>query len=142
MGAAFIVTVLVCYGYNLFRNRQSILYGLPREARWITPKELMDRPQSNSTKIPRLLHQSWKSNDLPKRVQAWSRSCRLLNPDWEYVLWTDEDNRVLVERFATQFASTYEGLFSEIYRADAARLFYVLVFGGLTSTFPDTLNLI
>ena len=128
--AAFIVTLLLCYGYNLFRSKHARLYALPREARWLTPRQLMDRAQTNSTRIPRLLHQSWKSTEIPKRVQAWSRSCRQLNPDWEYVLWTDEDNRMLVERFATQFVSTYEGLYSEIYRADAARLFYVLVFGG------------
>lgn len=54
-----------------------------------------------------------------------------MNPDFEWVLWTDEYNRRLVERYAPEFLVKYDGLKSEIYRADAVRNLYMFVFGGV-----------
>lgn len=103
----------------------------PREAKRLYPKELMQRPLATDlTSIPKLFHQSWINSTLPAKFEEWSHSCRRANPDWEWVLWTDEDNLILVEKYAPWFASTYDALHSEIYRADTARNVYMHVFGG------------
>ena len=102
------------------------------EARRITAKELMSRPlPKDQTRAPKLLHQSWKDKDLPPKFQRWSQTCRRMNPDWEYVLWTDKDNLALVKRFLPWFKKPYRELTSEIYRADSVRNAYVGVFGGV-----------
>lgn len=80
--------------------------------------------------MPKLLHQSWSTTILPSKFEQWSLSCRDMNPDFEWVLWTDEDNRRLVEKYAPEFLVKYDGLKSEIYRADAVRNLYMFVFGG------------
>ena len=101
------------------------------EAKRLYPEELMQRPLATDlTSIPKLLHQSWINSTLPAKFEEWSHSCRKTNPDWEWVLWTDEDNMKLVEKYAPWFASTYDALHSEIYRADTARNIYMHVFGG------------
>ncbi|KAG8809609.1 hypothetical protein FRC19_005126, partial [Serendipita sp. 401] len=70
--------------------------------------------------LPRLLiHQSWKTRDLPSRFQKWSNDWRRIHGKrWTYVLWTDEDNRQLVEKFYPEYLETYNNLPREIFRAD------------------------
>ena len=84
----------------------------------------------DQTTIPRIFHQSWVDHDLPKKFEEWSRSCRKMHPDWEWVLWTNEDNHDLVKKYAPWFLETYEALESEILRADSVRNIYMHVFGG------------
>ena len=70
------------------------------------------------------------NTSIPAPMQAWASTCRGLNDGWEYVLWTDDDNREMVKRFAGWFEDTYTDLKAEIYRADSARNVYMAVFGG------------
>lgn len=97
----------------------------------LSPTDLMARPLSASQiQVPKLLHQSWSTATLPAKFEQWSVSCREMNPDFEWVLWTDEDNRELVEKYAPDFLLMYDELKSEIYRADAVRNLYMFIFGG------------
>ena len=108
-----------------------VLHKKPTIARRLYPEELMQRPLATDlTQIPKLFHQSWVNRTLPAKFEEWSYSCRKQHPDWEWVLWTDEDNLKLVEKYAPWFLNTYEDLTSEIYRADTARNMYMHVFGG------------
>ena len=111
--------------------KSSGLKSKAKEAKRLYAEELLQRPLATDlTSIPKLFHQSWMNSTLPAKFEEWSHSCRQANPDWEWVLWTDEDNMKLVEKYAPWFAKTYEALHSEIYRADAARNIYMHVFGG------------
>ena len=60
---------------------------------------LVDRPELEGG-ITRILHQSWKSRELPAHFKHWQGSWRANHPGWEYRLWTDQDNRDLVARLA------------------------------------------
>ena len=93
--------------------------------------DLLSRPpaaQSNS--IPRIIHQSWKSSELPFRFKSWNLSCRRKHKDWEWVLWTDEDNLDLVRRYFPWLEEAYSALPSPIFRADFMRSLYMYKFGG------------
>ena len=101
------------------------------QASILSPTDLMARPLSASQiQVPQLLHQSWSTATLPAKFEHWSVSCREMNPDFEWVLWTDEDNRKLVEKYAPDLLLMYDELKSEIYRADAVRNLYMFIFGG------------
>ena len=105
----------------------------PREARILSAQELLARPlTSNLTTVPKLFHQSWSNATLPAKFEKWSRSCRRAHPNWEWVLWTDQDNLDLVRKHASWFANTYEDLEDRIpvYRADVARNLYMHLYGG------------
>lgn len=121
-------------GHNVLDSISRISEHKPNErgmAKRLYPEDLMQRQLATYlTSIPKLFHQSWINDTLPAKFEEWSSSCRAAHPDWEWVLWTDEDNRRLVERDAPWFIDTYESLQSEIYRADAARNMYMHVFGG------------
>lgn len=74
--------------------------------------------QSDADTIPRLIHQSWKSEAVPRRYERWQQSWKDLHPDWAYKLWTDVSNRALLQdhyiwcagssAYAVLFASSCE----------------------------------
>ncbi|KAK4939875.1 hypothetical protein LTR10_019943 [Elasticomyces elasticus] len=113
--------------------RPSTLRGLTnRKAKYLSPAELMQRPISESLQtIPKLFHQSWSSTDLPAKFGQWSATCRSQHPDWEWVLWTDEDNEELVKTHFPWLLKTYQSLPGTIYRADLVRNLYMYMFGGV-----------
>ena len=39
--------------------------------------------------IPRIIHQTWKSRDIPKHLRGYQESWLHKHPDWEYRLWDD-----------------------------------------------------
>ncbi|KAJ3081106.1 hypothetical protein HK102_002580, partial [Quaeritorhiza haematococci] len=84
-----------------------------------------------SYKIPKIMHQSWKTSTVPPRFSKWSSSWKRLHPTWEYRLWTDDDNRALVESHYPWFLETYNSFPKNILRADTARYMYMHRYGGV-----------
>ena len=80
--------------------------------------------------IPRVVHQTWPSRELPAKLASFVRSWHRLQPHWGYRLHTDSDNQELVK-------SRYEWLWphyaamTSIQQADVARLLYMHAFGGV-----------
>ncbi|KAH7316723.1 nucleotide-diphospho-sugar transferase [Stachybotrys elegans] len=98
----------------------------------LSPSELLCRAVDPKTPgIPKLLHQSWKDNDLPAKFKRWSRGCREKHVGWEWVLWTDDDNLKLVQTYFPWLEDIYLELPGPIYRADFVRNLYMYMFGGV-----------
>jgi mannosyltransferase OCH1-like enzyme len=38
--------------------------------------------------IPEIIHQTWKTTDIPSEMVAFQRTWTEHHPDWEYRLWT------------------------------------------------------
>jgi inositol phosphorylceramide mannosyltransferase catalytic subunit len=49
-------------------------------------------------------------------MQKWSESWKVKNPDWRYILWTDDDNRKLIQSDFSWFLSTYDAMPDNINR--------------------------
>jgi mannosyltransferase OCH1-like enzyme len=83
--------------------------------------------------IPAIIHQSWKDAEVPADVYplSWQQSWKTLHPGWRHVLWTDEDNRRLVETKYAEFLEFYDSLDVGIKRADFSRFLYMHAFGGV-----------
>jgi mannosyltransferase OCH1-like enzyme len=80
--------------------------------------------------IPRILHQTWKNNDIPENFKEMADSWRQKHIDWEYVLWTDEMNRNFIKENFAYFLPTFDGYESNIQRVDAVRYFILYKHGG------------
>lgn len=101
------------------------------KAKSLSPATLMERPISKDLQtIPKLIHQSWSSHELPTKFEKWSDTCRRQHSDWEWVLWTDKDNEELVKTHFPWLLKTYRDLPGVIFRADMARNLYMYMFGG------------
>ena len=81
--------------------------------------------------IPKIIHQTWKTANLPAKWQALQRSWREYHPTWEYRLWSDAMNRDFIAQFYTWFLPIYDSYTDNIKRADAVRYFYMYHFGGV-----------
>eukprot|EP00039_Didymoeca_costata_P020503 m.341483 g.341483 ORF g.341483 m.341483 type:complete len:322 (-) comp20145_c0_seq1:34-999(-) len=81
--------------------------------------------------IPKIIHQTYKTAELPA---AWKDSPALwkkFHPGWEYKLWTDVDNRKLIEDDYPWFLRQYDAYPHPIQRADAVRYFILHKYGGV-----------
>jgi hypothetical protein len=97
----------------------------------LSPAKLLCRPlASDISAVPKLLHQTCKSTELPSKFESWSKVCREEHNDWEWVLWTDEDNLTLVRKYFPWLEDTYLALPGDIYRVDLVRNMYMYIFGG------------
>lgn len=45
---------------------------------------------SEKERIPKIIHQTWFSGEVPKSFFHWKESWKREHPDWEYILWTKE----------------------------------------------------
>jgi len=84
--------------------------------------------------IPKLLHQTYKSHDLPERLGRYHASWgRHLPSNWTRWLWTDEEMRALVADKYPWFLETYDGYDAKVKRFDACRIFFMHQYGGVYS---------
>eukprot|EP00475_Leptophrys_vorax_P033220 TRINITY_DN51999_c0_g1_i1.p1 TRINITY_DN51999_c0_g1~~TRINITY_DN51999_c0_g1_i1.p1 ORF type:complete len:364 (+),score=63.11 TRINITY_DN51999_c0_g1_i1:28-1092(+) len=91
--------------------------------------------------IPPIVHQSWKSTEVPSLTIAdgrefdyhkWIRSWSSLNEHWEYMFWTDQDNDKLFETHPR--LEPYKSTFFQhggVTRSDYARYAYLYLYGGV-----------
>eukprot|EP00966_Prymnesium_polylepis_P001719 39520-Prymnesium_polylepis.1 len=81
---------------------------------------------------PRLLHQSWANASAPLILEGQAVRWRaVLGPRWRHRLWTDADNRALWAKHAPSMLPVYDRYAQPIERADATRLLYLAVEGGV-----------
>ena len=81
--------------------------------------------------IPKILHQTWKDKEVPKKWKEAQESCRRLHADYEYRLWTDTEALRLIETRFPWFLETYLSYPYDIQRVDALRYFVLNEFGGI-----------
>ena len=81
--------------------------------------------------IPKLIHQTAKTAELPECCRAMRDRLVALHPDWTYKLWTDADNLAFVKAEFPDFLHVYVGLPKNIMRADVIRYLLMYRLGGL-----------
>jgi mannosyltransferase OCH1-like enzyme len=81
--------------------------------------------------IPRILHQTWKTEHVPARWQDARRSWLAAHPGWEHRFWTDEDLDRLVRTRAPGFYPLWRAYPWDIQRVDSARYLMLHELGGV-----------
>ncbi|TFY83950.1 hypothetical protein EWM64_g79 [Hericium alpestre] len=123
---------LILLGTVAVLSSVSYYLAIP-DAAYITEQEL-DAPPSNNTaieRIPRIIHQTWKTETLPPRWKDISEECRAMMPDYEYMLWTDATSREFIAEQYSWFLDTFDSYTYPIQRADAIRYFVLHYYGGI-----------
>lgn len=83
--------------------------------------------------IPKIIHQTWKTNQVPDEWKTSPVMWKKLHPDWTYKLWTDEDNLNFIKKKYPWYLKTYLSFPYNIQRADAIRYCILYEYGGLYS---------
>jgi inositol phosphorylceramide mannosyltransferase catalytic subunit len=81
--------------------------------------------------IPKIIHQTWRTRDLPENFARWSAAWKALHPRWRYVLYDDADIDRIVRERAPQYADAFFALPRVIQRIDMFRYLVVWLDGGL-----------
>ena len=81
--------------------------------------------------IPKIIHQTWKTEGVPRSFGFFQQSWQRHHPDWEYCLWTDRDNREFIARHYPWFLPIFDGYATPICRVDAVRYFLLRHYGGV-----------
>jgi len=112
-----------------FRGR--FLFAPPPVCKACAAPPPSNTSRSCTSRIPRIIHQSYKTSQLPARWADTPDAWRNTHPEYEYKFWSDADNRELVRTKYPWFLPTYDGYAHPISRADAARYLVVLTYGGV-----------
>jgi mannosyltransferase OCH1-like enzyme len=90
-----------------------------------------DEVANNSSIIPKIIFQTWKSHhEMPENYAYWRASFSRNNPGYRCLLWDDADNRQFIEEKFPWFLARYDSYPREILRADIIRLFFLYAYGG------------
>ncbi|KAI0304235.1 nucleotide-diphospho-sugar transferase [Russula brevipes] len=131
LGLFLLGTVLVLSSVSYYLSIPDLAY--------IREEELNPTPDSSNQtsqprrpeRIPKIIHQTWKSETLPDKWKPVSEECRALMPDYEYMLWTDASSREFVAQNYRWFLDTFDSYPYAIQRADAIRYFVLHHYGGI-----------
>jgi mannosyltransferase OCH1-like enzyme len=81
--------------------------------------------------IPKIIHQTWKTNIVPVQYNESVLSCQKNNPTYKYILWTDGDMNTFVLTHFPRIYDTYKSYPYNIQRCDAFRYMVLYVYGGI-----------
>ncbi|AJW04859.1 Sur1p [Saccharomyces cerevisiae YJM1401] len=87
--------------------------------------------------IPKIIHQTYKTEDIPEHWKEGRRKCLDLHPDYKYILWTDEMAYEFIKEEYPWFLDTFENYKYPIERADAIRYFILSHYGGVYIDLDD-----
>lgn len=90
--------------------------------------------------IPKIIHQTYKTTDVPKVWRAGQQACVDLHPDYQYILWTDDMAREFISEEYPWFLKTWDAYKYPIQRADAIRYFALAHYGGIYIDLDDVCN--
>eukprot|EP00912_Choanoflagellata_sp_UC4_P000301 UC4_evm3s182 len=120
-----------CKG-SIFRDRNTARISIPPSA---TEFNLTLKSWASKEKtifdVPKLIHQTWKSDVIPDRFVSYVETWLQNNPGYTYVLWTNFDNSNLIDTYFPSFKDMFENYELPIQRADAIRYFIMYAYGGI-----------
>lgn len=90
-------------------------------------------PSRLANGLPKIIHQTWKTKDVPAHWLPSHHAWATLHPTWLYILWTDADIECYIKTLRPAAWSTFQKLPHMIQRVDLFRYFVLHDFGGIYS---------
>jgi inositol phosphorylceramide mannosyltransferase catalytic subunit len=131
---AILAVFLIYKLFDLF----TLLYDDSRQYEFLS-SELNNQQYVNSQPqlIPKIIHQTYKTEEIPEHWKEGQQKCQDFNPDYQYILWTDEMARDFIAEQYPWFLKTFDSYPYPIQRADAIRYFILSHYGGIYIDLDD-----
>ncbi len=81
--------------------------------------------------IPKIFHQLWKDENIPRKWRSSHAQNRRIFADWEHILWTDQAMDDYVRENHPDFYPIYTGFNRHIMRVDVFRYILMHDIGGI-----------
>ncbi|KAL2915935.1 hypothetical protein HK105_204358 [Polyrhizophydium stewartii] len=111
---------------------------VPADTAWrsyaVPPHELcLDCFREPHPAVPRIIHQTWKTDDIPAKWIKARGSCRYWHnrANWTHMHWTDASARAFIAHKFPEFLPTFDSYPYPIQRVDAVRYFILYEYGGV-----------
>lgn len=92
----------------------------------------VDNTYIHKSKIPKIIHQSYKPA-VKKNMFNVIFSWKLMNINYEYKYWDDDECKKLISSFDTNVQDAYDMLYAGAYKSDIFRLCVLYKYGGVWS---------
>ena len=97
----------------------------------LVPSSRLKNESVGLQRIPRILHQTYKVDQIPQPWLEAQASCvSLLDGNWTYMFWTDQRAQEFLTQHYPWFLPCYQSYPYNIQRADAIRYFALHHYGG------------
>lgn len=110
---------------------QDLNIKIPKNFVPVVTKQREIFPSGGIPRVPKIIHQTWKSTKVPSEFGRWIKSWNEHHPDWEYWLWTDDSARRLIAEKYSHLLDVFDGYTEPIRRADALRYVVLYEYGGI-----------
>ncbi len=84
-----------------------------------------------SHSIPKVIHQTWKTLDIPKKWQAFRKTCEVINPEYQIRTWSHDLIYALLKKHYPWFIPTFDSYQYPVQKAEAGRYFIIYHYGGI-----------
>lgn len=81
--------------------------------------------------MDKIIHQTWKTNEIPEKMLFCVRSWKLKNPNYKYMFWTDSDIDSFIDRCYPQYNDLLKVIKYGIQKADIFRILALYHYGGI-----------
>ncbi len=81
--------------------------------------------------IPKIIHQTWKTLDVPEEWKEAVESCKNRHKDYKHIIWSHEMMEIFVKKEYPNFYDTYMSYPHDIQRCDAFRYLVLYKYGGI-----------
>eukprot|EP00040_Diaphanoeca_grandis_P014785 m.75129 g.75129 ORF g.75129 m.75129 type:complete len:367 (-) comp24740_c0_seq3:246-1346(-) len=132
------VTTYVIWGIPillLLWRVSPLFYALQNPGSFDACKEFSRSNDECTFKIPKIIHQTYKTEVLPDHWKHSPEMWKATHPTWKYMFWTDEKNREFITKHYNWFLKQYDAYPNNIQRADAIRYFILYHYGGVYADF-------
>jgi mannosyltransferase OCH1-like enzyme len=124
---AIIIVLFYFYNLNIAKNNDLTLKNVSSNSLVNTNKTYF---QEKNSKIPKIIIQTWKSNNVPQRYMSLINSVKDNNPDYEYLFFTDDSIEKFFKLHYPEYYNTYLTLPIKIQKIDFFRYVAVYHYGG------------
>ncbi len=88
--------------------------------------------------IPKIIHQTWKSKEIPNKISECITTWQKLNPDFEHRFYDNEDCLQFVKKHYSQYVDAYLSLPKPVEKADFFRYLVINKYGGVYADIDTT----
>jgi mannosyltransferase OCH1-like enzyme len=113
----FIILIILYFIFNIINYQLSI-------------KKMITNENFDNNTIPKIIIQTWKSNNIPTKYKNDISSLKKHNPSYEYKFFSDEDIDIFMKKNYPELFKTYQKFPVVIQKIDFFRYVAVYHFGG------------
>jgi mannosyltransferase OCH1-like enzyme len=107
-----------------------IIYLIFYLSNYFLSKKIINYENFNNDEIPKIIIQTWKTNNIPMKYKNDILSIKKYNKDYKYIFFSDEDIEVFLKMNYPEYYKTYINLPVVIQKIDFFRYIAVYHYGG------------